>query len=123
MSLLNVTETPSPDHAAQVAEQLKQRARHTYQSLVHSFNQGAYVFWTNPLVSATDLAAALGSDAKEIFELHGKIGALLSTINPAAIAPGLSVVGQFTYNGDGTVTIVTPPAPAPEPTLEPTPTA
>jgi len=38
--------------------------------------------------------------------LHGKLGALLASVKPEAVADGVSVVGQFTMNEDGTVTIL-----------------
>lgn len=105
MGILDNQNTPEIDPAVRVANQIKQQARMTFQQLVQAFNQGAQSFWSNPQVPAGDIAAALGADAKEVFELHGKIGALLATVKPEAIQPGLSVVGQFTYNEDGTVTI------------------
>jgi hypothetical protein len=48
---------------------------------------------------------ALGSDAKEIFELHAKLGALIASVKPEAISEGSAVVGNFTMNDDGSVTI------------------
>lgn len=106
----NVPEVPVADR---VAQQLKQQVRMTYQQLVQVFNQGAQAFWKNPRVKPSEIAAALGTDAKEVFELHSKIGALLATVKPEAIQPGLAAVGEFTYNADGTVTAVDPVAPAP----------
>jgi hypothetical protein len=105
MGILDNQNTPEIDPAVRVANQIKQQARMTFQQLVQAFNQGAKSFWSNPQVPAAEIAAALGADAKEVFELHGKIGALLATVKPEAIQPGISVVGQFTYNEDGTVTI------------------
>lgn len=109
--------------AERAAQYIKQQARSTFQQLVQSFNNGARLFWDNPRLKPSEISAALGTEAKEIFELHGKIGALLATVKPEAIAPGMAVVGQFSYNADGTVTVVDPepPAPAPEPVPEPTP--
>ncbi len=56
--------------------------------------------------AATRLAAALGTDAEEVFELHKKLGMLIASVTPAAIAPGMSAVGVVEYNEDGTVTVV-----------------
>lgn len=117
MGVLDNPSVPEIPVAVRVANQLKQQTRNTYQQLVQAFNQGAQAFWKNPRVKPSEIAAALGTDAKEVFELHGKIGALLATIKPEAIAPGAAVVGEFSYNADGTVTAVdpVPPAPAPAP--------
>lgn len=111
MSVLNNPVTPDISPAQRVADRIRQQTRMTYQQLVNAFNQGAQSFWRNPQASPAEIAAALGTDAKEIFELHGKIGALLASVKPEAIAAGSSVVGEFSYNADGTVTVVEPPAP------------
>lgn len=105
MGVIDNPAVPDVPEADRVAQQLKQQARATYHQLVQVFNQGAQSFWNNPNATASDIAAALGVEAKEIFELHGKIGALLGSLRPAAIAPGLAVIGSFTANEDGTVTI------------------
>jgi hypothetical protein len=73
--------------------------------MVVAFNQGSKQFWNNPQASPSQIASALGTDAKEVFELHAKLGALLVQVRPEAIQEGLALVGQFTYNEDGTVTI------------------
>jgi hypothetical protein len=113
MGVLDNPNVPEVPVAERVAQQLKQQARMTYQQLVQVFNQGAQSFWRNPRAKPSEIAAALGAEAKEVFELHGKIGALLSTVKPEAIAPGAAVVGEFSYNNDGTVTAADPVAPAP----------
>lgn len=112
MSILTNDPSSEISVAERVAQQLTHEARMTYQNLVRVFNHGAKLFWANSRATPVEIAAALGPNAKEIFELHGKIGALLSTINPEAIAEGGSVVGEFTYNDNGTVTITVPPEPA-----------
>jgi hypothetical protein len=64
------------------------------------------LFWQHPRATPAEISAALGTDAKEIFELHGKVGALLASVKPESIASGAAVVGEFSYNSDGTVTVV-----------------
>lgn len=113
MGVLDNPSTPEVPVADRVASQLKQQARMTFQQLVQVFNQGAQAFWKNPRVKPSEIAAALGTDAKEVFELHGKIGALLASVKPDAIAAGASVVGEFSYNANGTVTVVDPAPAAP----------
>lgn len=99
--------------SVRAANHLRQITRQTFQNMVDSFNNGATLFWNNPnQASAQDIANALGSDAKEIFELHGKLGSLLASVKPESIAEGLSVVGQFTINNDGTITVVPPSNPS-----------
>lgn len=107
MSILN-PQAEQVDAAARIADQLKRQARTTYQQLVTAFNSGSQAFWRNPSVTPAQIAAALGTDAREVFELHGKIGALLASVKPEAIAPGAAVVGTFAYGADGTVIIQGP---------------
>lgn len=115
MSILNRQEQPAEvSPAVRAARQMVRQAKNTYDGLVGAFNEGARNFWSNPRATPQEIAAALGTDAKEVFELHGKIGAFLAEINPEAIAPGAAVVGQFTYNADGTVTVPVVEAPAGE---------
>jgi hypothetical protein len=106
MGILDNNPNQEINPSERIANMLKQQTRNTFIQLVQSFNQGAQSFWDNPDASPAEIALSLGEDAKEIFELHGKIGALLAEIKPEAIQPGLSVVGQFQYNSDGTVTII-----------------
>jgi hypothetical protein len=111
MSVLDTPVVNELTPAQRQANQIKQNTRTVFQSMVTAFNQGAKQFWANPQATPSQIAAALGTDAKEVFELHGKLGALLAEVRPAAIQEGAAVVGQFTYNEDGTVTIRPPVAP------------
>lgn len=107
MSILDQNAVPDVENAAKrAAERLTELTRITYMQMVMAFNQGSNMFWNN-VNGATpqDIAAELGTNAKEIFELHSKLGQLIASVKPEAIAEGSSVVGQFTMNEDGTVTI------------------
>lgn len=88
------------------ARQLIMQARNLYNQLVNTFNNGAKTFWTNPRATPEEIAMELGTDAAELFKLHGKIGSLLSEIDLSAIVDGLNVVGEFEYNEDGTIKII-----------------
>ena len=103
-------ERPAP--AKMAAQRLIQMTKQTYNQMVQSFNQGSQVFWANGMGATPEaIAAELGTDAKEVFELHYKLGQLIATVKPEAIAEGASLVGQFTMNEDGTVTVVVPEEP------------
>lgn len=96
---------PAPEKIA--ANRLVQITKQTYDQMVNAFNQGSKIFWKNGMgVNPEAIATELGSDAKEVFELHAKLGALLASVKPSAIAEGVSIIGQFTMNEDGTVTII-----------------
>lgn len=96
------------------ADRLKGLTRSTFQHMVMAFNLGSQIFWRNNGASSSDIAGALGTDAREVFELHYKLGQLIASVKPEAISQGLSVIGNFTMNEDGTVTVVQPE----EPTVE-----
>jgi len=99
------------NQSIQISNNIKNSTRHTFQFMKDAFNNGSQTFWNNPRATPSDIAEALGADAKEIFELHYALGQLISNIKPEAISKGLALIGQFTMNEDGTVTII-------EPTLE-----
>lgn len=108
MSILNnrIINKSSPEI---VANKLIHKTNQTFQIMVDSFNQGSKLFWNNPdKFSPSDIAEVLGSDAKEVFQLHYALGQLILSIKPEVIQEGLSVIGQFTINDDGTVNIPSP---------------
>jgi hypothetical protein len=106
MGILDNNEVPvTVPVPEKIARQIKAEARAAFKDMSDAFNKGSKLFWSNSRATPTEIAAALGSDAKEIFELHGKLGALIASIKPEAITEGSSVVGSFTTNEDGSVTI------------------
>ena len=113
MSVLDTPATPEANNARTAAVHLKQQARMTFQQLVTAFNHGATQFWSNQKATPQEIAAALGTDGRELFQLHAKIGALLAEIKPESIAPGAAVIGTVTYADDGKVTVVPKQQPLP----------
>ena len=120
--------------ATRVANQLVNMTVRTYQQMVDSFNRGSVMFWQNPQgLTPDEIAAALGPNAQEVFSLHYKLGQLIGSVKPEAIAEGFSLVGEFTYNEDGSVTVVHPepevvpipeetPIPSGDPVVDPSAT-
>jgi len=105
MSILdNNPQTPS-DKAIKIANNIKGTTRQTFQMMANAFNAGSKNFWNNPHSTPTQIAEALGTDAREVFELHYALGQLINSIKPESIQQGWDVIGQFTMNEDGTVTI------------------
>lgn len=103
--------------ATRVANQLVNMTVRSYQQMVDSFNRGAIMFWQNPQgLTPDEIAEALGTNAQEVFSLHYKLGQLIGSVKPEAIAEGVSIVGEFAYNEDGSVTIIHP-EPGPEPDI------
>lgn len=105
MSILNEPQTTPIDPALRAANMLRNITRQTYQNMIQSFNQGAKLFWDNQQATPEQISSVLGTDAKEIFELHYRLGQLIATVKPEDIVEGSNLVGNFTMNEDGTVTI------------------
>lgn len=105
MSILDQSVLFQDPEGERIGKELLFTTKRTYDGMVHAFNRGSQGFWG---ASPEDQQAALdfmGANASEVFQLHGKLGALLAEIDPEKIQDGLSVVGAFTYNEDGTVTL------------------
>lgn len=106
MSILDNPHANINNDAKIAADQLKLTAYNTFQVMTRAFNGGAKIFWNNPSATPTQIANELGTDAKEIFELHYALGQLISSIKPETINETLNIIGSFTMNDDGTVTIL-----------------
>jgi hypothetical protein len=105
MSILDNNQSPI-DKSIQISNHIKNTTRLTFQSMVNAFNNGSRTFWSNPRATPSEIATALGTDAKEVFELHYALGQLINNIKPDSIQEGWAAIGQFTMNEDGTVTIL-----------------
>ena len=96
-----------PNLAEQSAKQIINQARQTFHQITDSFNDGTVLFWSNPYgLKPSEIAEALGPNAVEVFKLHYALGQFIASIKPEAIYNSLSLVGQFTMNEDGTVTVI-----------------
>jgi hypothetical protein len=102
----NVNNRLPPKTPEEISEALKLQAKNIYSNMVNVFNRGSKIFWDNPNATPEQIAVSLGPDAKQLFQLHYQLGQLISSVNPADIAAGASVIGQFTMNEDGTVTVI-----------------
>jgi hypothetical protein len=107
----NVNNRLPPKTPDEISDVLKLQAKNIYSNMVNVFNRGSKMFWDNPNATPEQIASSLGTDAKQLFELHYKLGQLISSVNPSDISFGASVIGQFTMNDDGTVTVNHAPTP------------
>lgn len=111
MSILDSNNNPQIEvsKAKLAANRLIQMTRQTYSQMTQAFNTGSRVFWQNPNgATPAEIAAELGTDAAEIFQLHYALGQLIGGVKPESIAEGVAMVGDFTTNQDGTVTVNEP---------------
>lgn len=103
-NLTNPVEDPSAEKRA--AQRLIEMTKFTYEEMVRTFNEGSKLFWDNDEgISASGINAELGANASGVFYMHARLGDTIALIDPSAITDGLSVVGSFTQNEDGTVTL------------------
>ena len=116
MGVLDREFNEEPEPAKIASRRLIMMTKNSFNQMANSFNEGARVFWQNPRgASPQDIADELGTDAAEVFTLHYKLGQLIAEVKPEAIAEGVALVGNFTMNEDGTVTVLTStPEPNPE---------
>jgi hypothetical protein len=107
MSILNREIIDRPSAEKEAARRLLMMTKQTFTQMVNSFNEGARIFWENGRgATPQQIAAELGTDAVEVFQLHYKLGQLIGEVNPAAVVDGFNKVGNFTMNENGTVTIL-----------------
>lgn len=105
MSILTKEVVFENSEAQNVCKNLLHSTKSTYSQMVVAFNRGSELFWNSSPEVQQQVLDLLGADAKEVFELHGKLGALLLEISPDDVEKGVSVVGSFTYNEDGTISL------------------
>jgi hypothetical protein len=107
MGVLDRELNEEPEPAKIASRRLIMMTKNSFNQMANSFNEGARVFWQNPRgASPQDIADELGTDAAEVFMLHYKLGQLIAEVKPEAIAEGVALVGNFTMNEDGTVTVI-----------------
>jgi hypothetical protein len=93
------------------AQDIVKQTRKTFNQIVKMFNSGSETFWANPnKLKPSEIAVELGSDAKEVFQLHYLLGQLIQMVKPESIEKGINLIGTFTLNEDGTITTIDIPS-------------
>lgn len=106
MSVLDKNIEFRQDPAIQAAQSLIRLTKKSFEQMVNTYNEGTKIFWQNPDgVTPAEIATILGEDAAEIFALHYKLSVFISQIKPEAIQESLGLIGNFTLNENGSVTI------------------
>lgn len=105
---LDFSRPQTPQTPEEISLSLKTQAKNVYNNMLNTYSRGLRLFWNNPNATPQQISNALGTDAKELFELHYKLGQLISSVDPLVVASVSSIVGQFIMNEDGTVTILPP---------------
>lgn len=97
---------PIPNNPIEISKRLKNQAKNVYDTMVSMFIRTSRMFWSNPNATPEEISEALGTDAKKLFELHYKLGQFIAEINPSDISEVSGIIGKFTINEDGTVTVL-----------------
>lgn len=105
MSYLDLDYTPQQTAANKAAQQITDLLRAMYRKNKIAFEETARIFWANPDATPQEVSNVLGTHASGIFSLHAQLGTLIASVDPSGVNAGLSYVGSFTQNSDGTVTI------------------
>ena len=92
------------------ADKLKTATVNTYRNMLSTFIDGAENFWNSQDATPQEIADQLGTEASGVFYLHARLGEVLALVDPTTVSETLSIVGEFTQNGDGTVTVIPPPS-------------
>lgn len=107
MSILDSNfEDRRPPAAQRTALELLRSTKQTFELMTMAFNRGSRQFWNNENgATPQEIADELGVSAREVFQLHAKLGQLIAEIKPESIQEGLSCIGNIVYNEDGTVQV------------------
>lgn len=89
-----------------IGESLISEAIGLYNHMSETYTNGTLKFWKNPECSPAEIAGSLGNKGKELFLLHYQLGQLLNSINPGSTDSINNIIGNFTINEDGTITIL-----------------
>lgn len=111
MGYLDLDYMPQVEEANQAAQNIIGQLQGMFIRNKRAFEHTSETFWANPNVTPQQIADVLGTNAGGIFALHAKLGELLAMVDPTSVEHGLSFVGEFTTNEDGTVTVIPPPSP------------
>jgi len=105
MSILDQPTSTAVTPAQREAAKIRADAFENFSRLVAAYEYGLKQFWDNPNATPAEIAAALGTDAAEVFQLHGTLATVIRQVKPNADISSASDYGTYTVNADGTVTV------------------
>jgi len=105
MSILAQPPTTVITPAQRIAAEIRADAYREFNRLKAVHRTGLEKFWKNEKASPQEIAAALGTDAVEVFTLHGTIANILRQVHPSVEIPTVADYGSYTANQDGSITI------------------
>mgnify|MGYP003336235778 CR=1 FL=1 len=105
MSILDKPSVPEITPAIKIAAQIKQNVRSVYQQLLNTLEQNCKLLWKNPQANPSEIASALGTDASEVIKIFDHLTSALENIKTGSTVESKKIVGKFTVNEDGTITV------------------
>lgn len=107
----NLEDTDEGGLARIAAQDIVKQTKKTFNQMVKMFNSCSETFWANSReLKPSEIALELGSDAKEVFQLHYLLGQLIQMVKPESIEKSINLIGTFTLNEDGTITTIDIPS-------------
>lgn len=91
--------------AEKIVEQLKNMGRMTKEQMRRSVIQGAMLVWKNRSATPAEILAAMGTNAVAFFDKHAETVAFLVPNDPALMPELSKIIGKYTKNEDGTITV------------------
>jgi cell division septum initiation protein DivIVA len=93
--------------AETIAKAIKTEARQEFSRRRILALETARKIWENADATPAEILAALGTDAKELFQAHSLEVQTLAEKDSSIVAEIMAIIGsnQFTYHDDGTVTL------------------
>lgn len=104
MSFLTQPRPSNLPGVERVADQQKNDAIRTFESMVATYERGLASFWSHHRFTPQEISDAIGTDAGEMFRLHAVLAATIMLADPTAVLTNVDTLGTFTINEDGTVT-------------------
>lgn len=89
-----------------VSSRILRDVQMSFSQVLNMYARGVDQVWDNPRFTPAEIVTALGTDAVEVFTLHGALGNLLESVKPGCTATFAAKIGDFTPNADGTIVVV-----------------
>lgn len=92
--------------AVRIANELRRDAKVNFDRMVATHEAGLRKFWANPAATPAQIAEALGTDAAEVFALHGTLAAVIRQVKPNQALSRVDDFGEYELQPDGTLEIL-----------------
>lgn len=105
MSILD-KEIQQDNNAVLVSADILRVFKSLFNHMIDEYRHATNLFWRNSKATPQEIVNVFGEDAGEVFQKHYALGQLLSSLDAEQVNEINQVIGNFTQNEDGTVTII-----------------